>query len=107
MQGYTQEKILTHTGISSGHRSLRGVFKINAIGYKYPPNDYRSKLNLDTWSLDTTNPDKTLLIIKQNLRVYDRETRNGKSTFAIRVKYKYNKNYDPTYKQESSAGFEI
>ena len=107
VQGYTQEKILTHTGLSSGHRSLRGVFKINAIGYKYPPNDYRSKLNLDTWSLDTTNPDKTLLIIKQNLRVYDRETRNGKSTFAIRVKYKYNKNYDPTYKQESSAGFEI
>ena len=59
---------------------------------------------LDTWSLDTTNPDKTLLIIKQDFRTYDRETKDGKSVHAIFVKYKYNKNYDPTYKQESSAG---
>ena len=106
VQGFTQEGQPIQL-LRSGRVKNRTRFFIKPYGFEYQDSSPFSGQMLDTWSLDTTNPDKTLLIIKQNFRTYDRETKKGKSVHAIFVKYKYNKNYDPTYKQESSAGLEI
>ena len=103
VQGFTQEGQPIQL-LRSGRVKNRTRFFIKPYGFEYQDSSPFSGQMLDTWSLDTTNPDKTLLIIKQNFRAYDRETKDGKSAHAITVKYKYNKNYDPTYKQESSAG---
>ena len=103
VQGFTQEGQPIQL-LRSGRVKNRTRFFIKPYGFEYQDSSPFSGQMLDTWSLDTTNPDKTLLIIKQDFRTYDRETKDGKSVHAIFVKYKYNKNYDPTYKQESSAG---
>jgi len=98
VSAYTQEPV--KTGVKrNGQPKYRKAFMIYAKGTDV---SFQKNYEADTWELNQTTDeagnDTINLIINQDLRVYDRETKNGKDTYAIQVRYKIYDEYDPTYK---------
>jgi len=98
VSAYTQERV--KVGVNNrGKIRKRAQFNLYAKG-----SNKRETYETDTWELDQTTDEAgnvTInLIINQDLRVYDRETRGrpAKDTYAIIVRYDIHDEYDPTYK---------
>ena len=98
VSAYTQDRV--KTGVKrNGQPKYRQGFMIYSKGTDV---SFQKNYKADTWELNQTTDEAgnvtTNLIINQDLRVYDRETKNGKDIYAIQVRYKTYDGYDPTYK---------
>ena len=98
VKAYTQERV--KVGVNNrGKIRKRAQFNLYAKGSNNP-----QTYETDTWELNQTTDEAgnitTNIIINQDLRVYDRETRSlpAKDTYAIIVRYDIHDEYDPTYK---------
>ena len=98
VKAYTQERV--KVGVNNrGKIRKRAQFNLYAKG-----SNKRETYETDTWELNQTTDEAgnitTNIIINQDLRVYDRETRSlpAKDTYAIIVRYDIHDEYDPTYK---------
>ena len=98
VSAYTQERV--KVGVNNrGKIRKRAQFNLYAKG-----SNKRETYETDTWELNQTTDEAgnitTNIIINQDLRVYDRETRSlpAKDTYAIIVRYDIHDEYDPTYK---------